>query len=79
VILYGVKGLLLHYHDTWLKSMVEILKRKNIRRMLQFAEQFKDEQIVVIRSRQLSWSHILVLLPLKNVEAKVFYAKSVAD
>jgi len=44
-----------------------------------FAEQFKDEQIVVTVSRQLSWSHILILLPIKNVEAKVFYAKSVAD
>lgn len=47
--------------------------------MLQFADQFKDEQIVVTLSRQLSGSHILILLPIKNVEAKVFYAKSVAD
>lgn len=54
-------------------------EEKNLRRMLQFAEQFKDEQIVVTLSRQLSWSHILILLPLKNVEAKMFYAKSVAD
>ncbi|HTF27227.1 MAG TPA: PDDEXK nuclease domain-containing protein [Flavitalea sp.] len=36
------------------------------------------KQIVVTLSRQLSWSHILVLLPLKNVEAKLFYASSVA-
>jgi len=53
-------------------------EEKNLRRMLQFAEQFSDEQIVVTLSRQLSWSHILVLLPLKNVEAKLFYASSVA-
>lgn len=46
--------------------------------MLQFAEQFADEQIVVALTRQLSWSHILGLLPLKNVEAKIFYASSVA-
>jgi len=52
-------------------------EEKNLRRMLQFAEQFSDEQIVVTLSRQLSWSHILVLLPLKNAEAKVFYANSV--
>lgn len=53
-------------------------EEKNLRRMLQFAEQFTDEQIVGTLSRQLSWSHILVLLPLKNVEAKIFYANSVA-
>ena len=52
-------------------------EEKNLRRMLQFAEQFSDEQIVVTLSRQLSWSHILVLLPLKNPEAKLFYANSV--
>jgi len=51
---------------------------KNLRRMLQFAEQFNDEQIVVTLSRQLTWSHILALLPLKNFEAKLFYANSVA-
>jgi predicted nuclease of restriction endonuclease-like (RecB) superfamily len=53
-------------------------EEKNLRRMLQFAEQFSDEQIVVTLSRQLSWSHILVLLPLRNVEAKIFYANSAA-
>jgi hypothetical protein len=30
---------------------------KNVRRMLQFAEQFADKEIVVTLSRQLSWSH----------------------
>ena len=34
------------------------------------------KQIVVTLSRQLSWSHFLVLLPLKNPEAQLFYAKS---
>jgi len=38
---------------------------KNLRRMLQFADQFNDEEIVVTLSRQLSWSHFLVLLPIK--------------
>lgn len=46
--------------------------------MLQFAEQFSNEQIVVTLSRQLSWSHILILLPLKNNEAKLFYANAVS-
>ncbi|MBA4301787.1 Protein of unknown function [Algoriphagus alkaliphilus] len=30
---------------------------KNVRRMIQFAEEFPDFQIVVTLSRQLSWSH----------------------
>lgn len=51
-------------------------EEKNLRRMLQFAEQFSDEQIVVTLSRQLSWSHFLVLIPLKNPQAKLFYAKA---
>jgi len=52
-------------------------EEKNLRRMLQFAEQFTDREIVVTLSRQLSWSHFLILLPLKNSEAKLFYAKLV--
>lgn len=46
--------------------------------MLQFAEQFPDKEIVVTVSRQLSWSHILILLPLKNAEENLFYAKAVS-
>lgn len=53
-------------------------EEKNLRRMLQFAEQFRDKEIVVTLSRQLSWSHILILLPLKTPDAKLFYANSVA-
>ncbi len=43
--------------------------------MIQFAEQFADEEIVVTLSRQLSWSHFLALIPLKTNEAKMFYAR----
>ena len=43
--------------------------------MLQFAEQFSDEEIVVTLSRQLSWSHFLALIPLKSNEAKIYYAQ----
>ena len=51
---------------------------KNVRRMVQFAEQFPDIEIVVTLSRQLSWSHFLVLIPLKSSEAKLFYAQAAA-
>jgi predicted nuclease of restriction endonuclease-like (RecB) superfamily len=47
----------------------------NLRRMLQFAEQFPDREIVVPLARQLSWSHFLILIPLKSQEAKLFYAQ----
>lgn len=50
---------------------------RNLRRMMQFAEQFTDSQIVVTLSRQLSWSHFIELLPIKNHEAQLFYANQV--
>lgn len=53
-------------------------EEKNLRRMMQFSEQFTDVEIVVTLSRQLSWSHFLVLLPIKNQEAKTFYAETSA-
>ncbi|WP_051349502.1 PDDEXK nuclease domain-containing protein [Chryseobacterium gregarium] len=48
---------------------------KNVRRMMQFADIFSDMQIVVTLSRQLTWSHFLVLIPLKSEQAKQFYAQ----
>ncbi|SEK41489.1 Predicted nuclease of restriction endonuclease-like (RecB) superfamily, DUF1016 family [Parapedobacter koreensis] len=36
-------------------------------------------QIVVTLSRQLSWSHFIALLPLKNPDAKLFYAQVAAS
>ena len=50
-------------------------EEKNLRRMMQFAEQFHDKKIVVPLARQLSWSHIILLLPLKTIEEKKFYAQ----
>ena len=47
----------------------------NLRRMLRFAEEFTDCEIVATLSPQLSWSHIIELLPLATIEAKLFYAK----
>lgn len=50
-------------------------EEKNLRRMVQFAELFATEDIVVTLSRHLSWSHFLVLLPLKDPLARDFYAQ----
>ena len=53
-------------------------EERNLRRMLQFAEQFHDIEIVSTLSTQLSWSHFIELLPLKSQEAKLFYARQAA-
>ncbi len=52
---------------------------KNLRRMMQFAEQFSDIKIVGPLARHLSWSHFLIILPLKSMEAKLYYAKTCAE
>ena len=52
---------------------------KNLRRIMQFANEFTDFQIVVPLARQLSWSHFVELLPLKTMEAKLFYAQSASN
>lgn len=48
---------------------------KNLRRMMKFAEIFHDSSIVAPVARQLSWSHFLILIPLKTLEARLFYAR----
>lgn len=52
---------------------------KNVYRMMQFADIFPDLEIVVTLSRQLSWSHFVVLLPLKKEEQRNFYAEKIAN
>ncbi|MCL2059706.1 MAG: PDDEXK nuclease domain-containing protein [Oscillospiraceae bacterium] len=46
---------------------------RNLRRMIQFAEQFPDFEIVSMASTQLSWSHFIEILPLNTLDAKLFY------
>jgi len=46
---------------------------RNLRRMMQFAEQFPDFEIVSTSSTLLSWSHFIEILPLKTFEAKLYY------
>jgi predicted nuclease of restriction endonuclease-like (RecB) superfamily len=48
---------------------------KNLRRMVQFAEAFPDEQIVVTLSRQLGWSHFVAIIPLDDDLKRDFYAE----
>jgi hypothetical protein len=48
---------------------------KNLRRMVQFAEVYPDEQIVVALIRQLTWTHFIALIPLKDRLQRDFYAE----
>ncbi len=46
-----------------------------VNRMIQFVQLFPDETIVATLSSQLSWSHFIELLPLKDMLARDFYAE----
>lgn len=48
---------------------------KNLRRMVQLAEAFTDEKIVVSLIRHLSWTHFIALIPLKDPLQRDFYAE----
>ena len=43
--------------------------------MIQFAEVFPDQQIVVLLTRQLSWTHFVALTPMKDSLQREFYAE----
>ena len=58
--LYGTKG----------------FDEKNIRRMMKFAVQFPEEQIVAPLVRQLSWSHFLIY---SSGNSTVFSSSSICD
>ena len=48
---------------------------KNLHRMMQFSVLFPDFEIVVPLARQLSWSHFIILIPLKDPQKRLFYAQ----
>lgn len=52
---------------------------RNLRRMMQFAEQFPDFGIVSPLATQLSWAHVVEVLPLKTPEARLFYLNEAAS
>jgi hypothetical protein len=43
----------------------------NLRRMMRFADKFNDFEIVAELASQLSWSHLIEILPLKSEEARL--------
>lgn len=50
----------------------------NLSRMRKFSRQFPDPAIVATLSKRLSWSHFVVLLPLRSDSARNFYADHAA-
>lgn len=46
---------------------------KNLRRMIQFAEIFPDKEIVASLIRQLTWTHFIALIPIKEPLKRDFY------
>src|SRR5690554_6409978 len=71
------------YGEEILPTLAEQLARdygrgfgeKNLRRMIKFAATFPDEPIVATLSRQLSWSHFVLLLALKEPMQRDYYAQ----
>ena len=50
-------------------------EEKNLRRMMKFASVFQDDRIVASVMRQLTWTHILELLPIKDSLQREFYTE----
>ena len=63
---YGKSIIVIIVTSNWHSSLEMDLQITNLRRMMQFAEIFPDEQIVVSLTRQLSWTHFVSLIPLKD-------------
>ena len=52
---------------------------RNLRRMINFAQEFPELSIVTTLSSQLSWSHFIELFSLKNKEARKFYITRIIE
>ena len=48
---------------------------RSLRRMVQFAEAFPDENLVATLAQALSWSHFIEILPLKKPLEREYYAE----
>jgi predicted nuclease of restriction endonuclease-like (RecB) superfamily len=54
-------------------------ERTNLTRMMKFAEEFPDLEIVAPLAQQLSWSHFRELIPIKEEKTRLFYANEAAE
>ncbi len=75
------------YGDKVIKSLAQELSTEygkgfstgGLTRMIQFYDSFSTIEIVATLSQQLTWSHIVELLPLKSKEQQEFYAFMVVE
>ena len=74
---------ILFFHPMWLIFRLTFAygrtyEVRNLRRMMQFNEQFSDFEIVSHPATQLSWACFIEILPLKTMEAKLYYLNEAA-
>lgn len=60
------------------KKYGKCFTEKQLQAMSKFAEQFYDLNIAVRIAALVSWSHILVLLPIEDLKGELFYARLTA-
>ena len=48
-------------------------EEKNVRRMMQFATEYQDFEIVATLIRQLTWTHFIALIPIREPLKRAFY------
>ncbi|HEX7583266.1 MAG TPA: PDDEXK nuclease domain-containing protein [Prolixibacteraceae bacterium] len=70
--IYG-KQIVRNLCDELIAEYGSSFSEKNIRRMMQLAEVFPEKGIVVSLIRQLSWTHILAILPIEDPLKREFY------
>lgn len=54
-------------------------EKSSITRMMKFAKLFPDKQIVAPLAQQLSWSHFMIIMPLKDDLQREFYLSMAAS
>ena len=54
-------------------------EKSSITRMMKFSKQFPDKQIVAPLAQQLSWSHFLIVMPIKDELKREFYLTMAAS
>ncbi len=74
---YG-KGVVENLSTQLVKEYGKSFSIKNLRRMMQFATLFPDQENVVSLIRQLSWTHIIAIIPIKEELKRDFYIQMAA-
>ena len=67
---YG-KGILSTVATKLVEKFGNSFAERNLRRMIQFSELFSDFEIVSPLATQLSWSHFIEVLKIKNDQARI--------